>query len=186
MKVLPIVLGSLLFLTIAPRGLSLEKNIYGFEAKSISGAVVRMQDYAGKVLLIVNTASGCGYTPQYAGLADIYKKYKDRGFVVLGFPSNDFGRQEPKSNEEIKKFCELRYKVDFPLFAKSVVSGPDKIPLYRHLTAADGGEVAWNFEKFLIDRDGRVAARFNSQVEPQSAEISIKIETLLATPSGKK
>lgn len=140
-----------------------------------------LSPYVGKVVLVVNTASRCGFTPQYEGLEALYRKWKSMGFVVLGFPSNDFGFQEPGSNEEIKKFCIKNYQVSFPLFPKSTVFGKDKTPLYRYLTtnAQPAGEVSWNFEKFLVGKNGKVLARFGSRVKPESPEIEKAIRTAL-------
>jgi glutathione peroxidase len=155
--------------------------VHGFEVKSIDGKDVPLSQYRGKVLLIVNTASECGYTPQYKGLEELYQEFKARGLEVLAFPSNDFGGQEPGANAEIKKFCERRYRTTFPLFAKIAVKGPKADPLYRWLTALpeNGGEVTWNFNKFLVDPSGKVVAHLDSSVEPTSAELRKRIEALL-------
>ncbi len=150
------------------------KSVYEFSVADINGEKVDLEKYKGKVLLIVNTASKCGFTGQYEGLQKIYEDYKDSGFVVLGFPSNDFGNQEPGTNEEIKEFCSLNYDVEFPLFDKVKVKGDDKVALYNFLTTDENvetGEIKWNFEKFLISRDGKVVARFRSAVEPESEEL---------------
>jgi glutathione peroxidase len=161
-----------------------DKSVYAFDAKTIKGQTQSLNVYHGKVLLIVNTASGCGFTPQFKGLQEVYSKYKAKGLVVLGFPSNDFGAQEPKSNQEIKNFCELNYKVDFPLFAKAPVKGPGKIPLFQYLTETSGvefkREIDWNFEKFLINRKGQLTARFKSATEPTNQELINRIEQLLS------
>jgi len=156
------------------------QNFYTLEAPGIDGHKEPLSKYAGKVTLVVNTASECGFTPQYKGLQELYTKYKDKGFVVLGFPSNDFGSQEPGSNTEIKKFCELKYKTTFPLFSKDVVKGPQKQPVYKFLTenAPEKGEISWNFEKFLVDKKGNIVARFKSKIEPMSPEITSKIEEM--------
>jgi glutathione peroxidase len=138
-----------------------------------------LADYKGKVALVVNVASQCGYTPQYAGLESLYRKYKDQGFVILGFPANNFGAQEPGSNAEIKTFCSRNYSVDFPMFAKISVAGADKAPLYQYLTQTGGGEIKWNFTKFLVDRDGKVLRRFESGVEPESPELINAVESAL-------
>lgn len=151
--------------------------------KDMNGKEIKLSSYSGKVLLIVNVASRCGYTPQYKGLETIYEKYKDRGFEILAFPCNDFGGQEPGSNEEIKTFCELNYNVSFSLFDKVKVLGNDKSPLYAFLTnnpAVENGDVKWNFEKFLIDKKGNVISRFRSKVKPESDEITNAIEAELA------
>jgi len=161
----------------------LDKTVYQFEVVDINGQKTKLELYRNKVLLIVNTASQCGYTPQYKGLQKIYTKYKSRGFLVLGFPSNDFGGQEPGKNKEIKNFCELNYKVTFPLFSKVVVSGSGKIPLFKFLTEDAEGKIAgpieWNFEKFLIGRDGRLIDRYKSGVDPESQGVLQGIETAL-------
>ena len=157
-------------------------SIHDFKVKTIDGKEASLSQYKGKALLIVNTASECGYTPQYAGLEALYEKYRDRGFAVLGFPSNDFGAQEPGTNAEIKKFCELRYKTTFPLFSKIPVKGPDADPLYKYLTALpgkQGGVVTWNFNKFLVSPDGKVIEHFDSRVEPMSPELTAKLESVL-------
>ena len=154
-------------------------SIYDFTLNSIAGAPAPLAAYRGKVLLLVNVASYCGYTPQYQGLEALYEKYKDRGLVVIGFPANNFGQQEPGTNAEIKDFCERTYKVKFPMYAKISVLGADKAPLYRYLTAAMGGEIQWNFTKFLIGRDGKIITRFESPVTPESDEVRAAIETAL-------
>ena len=160
-------------------------SVYDFKVRTIDGKEASLADYKGKALLIVNTASQCGYTPQYAGLEALYEKYRSRGFTVLGFPSNDFGGQEPGTNTEIKKFCELRYKTTFPLFSKIPVKGPEADPLYKYLTALpgkQGGAITWNFNKFLIAPDGTVVEHFDSRVDPLSAELTGKLEQVL--PKG--
>ncbi|MCS6885825.1 MAG: glutathione peroxidase [Acidobacteriota bacterium] len=156
-----------------------------FKVRSIDGREVDLCSYKGKVVLIVNTASECGFTPQYKGLQELYLRYKDRGLAVLGFPSNDFGGQEPGSNGEIKLFCEKNYKVTFDMFSKVSIKGENKIPLYKYLTSGGGnpklaGEVTWNFNKFLIDRQGRLHSRYPSSTEPLSKELVSTIEKLLA------
>lgn len=156
-------------------------NIAGITVKTIDGDDKALSDYNGKVLLIVNTASECGNTPQYEGLEAIYKKYKDQGFEVLGFPSNDFGEQEPGTNEEIMEFCSTNYNITFPLFDKVKVLGDDKSPLYAELTKMEPeGEVKWNFEKFLVDKSGNVVKRIGNKVQPDSEEVTEAIETELA------
>ena len=160
--------------------------IYGFEMEDIDGNPVKLAQYKGKVLLIVNVASKCGYTPQYAGLEALYEKYRDRGFAVLGFPANNFGSQEPGSNEDIKQFCTVNYHVTFPMFSKISVKGDDKHPLYQYLTGSEqgrqfGGEIKWNFNKFLIDRDGEIIAVYGSKTEPQSPELTGRIESALGS-----
>src|SRR5690606_3874493 len=152
-------------------------NISGITVKTIDGADKSMSDYKGKVLLIVNTASECGNTPQYEGLQAIYDKYNSQGLEVLGFPSNDFGGQEPGTNEEIKEFCSVNYNVTFPLFDKVKVLGDDKSPLYAELTKTEpAGEVKWNFEKFLVDKNGNVVKRIGNKVQPGSDEVISVIE----------
>ena len=154
-------------------------SIYDFTLNSIDGSPAPLAAYRGKVLLVVNVASYCGYTPQYQGLESLYEKYKDRGLVVIGFPANNFGQQEPGTNAEIKEFCERTYKVKFPMYGKISVLGADKAPLYRYLTAAMGGEIQWNFTKFLIGRDGRIITRFEPEVTPESDQVRAAIETAL-------
>jgi glutathione peroxidase len=156
--------------------------VYDFTAKTIDGRTKKLSDYKGKVLLIVNTASQCGFTPQYAGLQKLYEKYGKRGFVVLGFPCNQFGAQEPGSEEEIGKFCETSFGVTFPLFAKVDVNGESAHPLFKHLKAAAPGimgseAIKWNFTKFLVDREGRVVKRYAPNTDP--AAIAPDIEALL-------
>lgn len=138
--------------------------------------------YAGKVVLVVNTASQCGYTPQYEGLEALYRKYKARGLVVLGFPSNDFGGQEPGSNQEIAAFCVNQYAVEFPMFAKTAVRGRQANPLYAELARASGAEPRWNFHKYLVDRSGRQVMSFDSKVAPGDAKLVAAIEKLLQAP----
>lgn len=159
--------------------------VHDFSARTIDGVEKPLADFAGKVLLIVNVASQCGLTPQYRGLQEVYEYYRDRGFEVLGFPCNQFGGQEPGTEDEIRSFCETRYKVTFPLFAKLEVNGPNRHPLYAYLTqqptSPDGpGDIQWNFAKFLIDRQGRVVARFAPTTAPASEELIAAIEQALA------
>ena len=135
--------------------------------------------YEGKVLLIVNTASKCGYTPQYDGLEALYRKYKDRGLVVIGFPSNDFGGQEPGTNKEIAEFCRTTYGVQFPLYEKTTVTELGHNPLYLDLVRSTGQKPKWNFHKYLVDRNGKAVASYVSDVEPQSRELVARIELLL-------
>ena len=153
-------------------------NVHEFTLNSIDGKPAPLSAYRGKVVLIVNVASRCGFTPQYAGLEALYEKYKDRGFVILGFPANNFGSQEPGTNEEIKTFCSSKYNVTFPMYSKISVKGDDKAPLYQFLTAT-GGEIQWNFTKFLVDKDGKVVARFEPKVTPESPEVAEAIEKAL-------
>lgn len=147
--------------------------------KDIDGKDTTLKTYAGKVLLIVNVASECGYTPQYAGLQALHEKMSGQGFAVLGFPCNDFGGQEPGSEAQIKSFCTENYKVTFPMFFKVSIKGEAKHPLYAALQSAVGGEVGWNFEKFLIGKDGKVLKRFTSEVAPDSPELLQAIEAAL-------
>src|ERR1017187_3831825 len=154
-------------------------NVHEFTLNSIEGKPAPLSAYQGKVVLIVNVASRCGFTPQYAGLEPLYEKYKDRGFVILGFPANNFGGQEPGTNEEIKTFCSTKYNVTFPMYSKISVKGDDKAPLYQFLTDATGSEIQWNFTKFLVDKDGKVVARFESKVTPESPDIAAAIEKAL-------
>ena len=154
-------------------------NVHEFTLNSIEGKPAPLSAYQGKVVLIVNVASRCGFTPQYAGLEALYEKYKDRGFVILGFPANNFGGQEPGTNEEIKTFCSTKYNVTFPMYSKISVKGDDKAPLYQFLTDATGSEIQWNFTKFLVDKDGKVVARFESKVTPESPDIAAAIEKAL-------
>jgi glutathione peroxidase len=158
--------------------------IHEFTLNSIDGQPTPLAQFKGKVVLIVNVASRCGFTPQYAGLEALYNKYQDRGLVVLGFPANNFLWQEPGTNEAIKAFCSTKYHVTFPMFAKVSVKGADTTPLYQFLTdkkanPSTGGAIGWNFTKFLADRNGKVIARFASKVTPESAELINAIEAAL-------
>jgi glutathione peroxidase len=160
------------------------KSIYDFTMKSIDGQPVNLGSYSGKVVLLVNVASKCGFTPQYAGLEAVYEKYKDRGLVIVGIPANNFAQQEPGTNEEIKKFCSNKYNVTFPMMSKVSVLGDDKTPLYSFLTAADtnpqfAGDIKWNFTKFLFDRSGKPVARFEPNVTPDSPQVTAAIEAAL-------
>jgi glutathione peroxidase len=159
-------------------------SIYDFTMKSIDGQPVSLKNYSGKVVLLVNVASRCGFTPQYAGLEALYEKYKDRGLVIVGIPANNFGSQEPGTNEEIKKFCSSKYNVSFPMMAKVSVLGEDKTPLYQFLTDKSqdpqfGGDIKWNFTKFLFDRKGNLLARFEPNVTPDSPEVQTAVESAL-------
>ena len=154
-------------------------SIYDFSARSIEGNDRPLADYKGKALLIVNVASECGYTPQYAGLEALYRKYKDRGFEVLGFPCNQFGAQEPGDEEQIKSFCETRFDVSFPLFEKIDVNGPGTHPLYEFLKTAEPGllgteAIKWNFTKFLVAKDGSVRKRYAPQTKPEAIAADIE------------
>ncbi len=160
------------------------KSVYDFTLSSIEGQPVSLRSYHGKVLLLVNVASRCGFTPQYAGLESLYEKYKDRGLVIVGVPANNFGGQEPGTNEEIKTFCTRKYNVSFPMMSKVSVLGADKIPLYSFLTDSSinpkiGGDIKWNFTKFLFDRDGNPVARFEPAVTPDSPQVVTAVEQAL-------
>ncbi len=162
------------------------KSIYEFKMKDIDGKDVNLKKYKGNVVLVVNTASKCGYTPQYEGLQSIFDKYKDKGFLVLGFPANNFGGQEPGTEAEIKEFCTLKYKVTFPMFAKISVKGDDQDPLYSYLTSTEtdpqfAGDIKWNFTKFLVGRDGKIISRFESKEKPESEVVTKAIEVALAS-----
>jgi glutathione peroxidase len=167
------------------QGAEASKGPLDFTMTSIDGKPVELSNYKGKVVLFVNVASKCGLTPQYEALESLYKKYRDQGFIVLGFPANEFLSQEPGTNEEIAKFCKSKYSVDFPMFAKIVVKGEGISPLYDYLTSAESdpkfaGPISWNFEKFLIGRDGQVVARFNPRMTPDSPEVVQAVEAELA------
>ena len=159
-------------------------SVYDFTLKDIDGNDLKLDKYKGSVVMLVNTASRCGYTPQYEGLQKIYDKYKDKGFVVLGFPANNFMGQEPGTEKEIKEFCTLKYKVSFPMFSKISVTGSDQHPLYGFLTNKKtnpeyGGDISWNFNKFVIDRDGRIVGRFGSKDKPEDPAVTALIEQSL-------
>jgi glutathione peroxidase len=159
--------------------------IYSFTMKTIDGKDKPLVEYKGKVLLIVNVASFCGYTPQYKDLEEVYRTYKDKGFMILGFPANNFGQQEPGSDEEIKTFCDTKYNVTFDLFSKISVKGDDQHPLYQYITKASPfpGDVKWNFQKYLVDQDGNIVAMYPSKVKPTDREVIQKIESLLKDQS---
>ncbi|MEZ6186409.1 MAG: glutathione peroxidase [Planctomycetota bacterium] len=159
--------------------------VYQHTVKSIDGEDVNLADYEGKVLLVVNVASQCGFTKQYAGLEKLYRELKDQGLVVLGFPCNQFGGQEPGTEEEIKTFCESKFDVSFPLFAKVDVKGEQQAPLYKALTDAKG-EIKWNFTKFLVARDGTILAKFDSRVAPDAEELRQAIAKALEAPAPAK
>ena len=175
------ILGAICLLSMTMFGAS----IYDYTMKSIDGQQVPLSAYKGKVVLLVNVASKCGFTPQYTGLEAMYEKYKAQGFVILGFPANNFMAQEPGTDAEIKTFCSTKYNVSFPMFSKVSVKGDDKADLYKYLTdqtanPATGGEIKWNFTKFLVGPDGRVIARFESPVKPDSPEVTSAIESALS------
>lgn len=176
------VFSSLAFLT--PTFAQEGENVYSFSAKTIDGEMVSLGRFDNKVLLIVNTASRCGFTPQYASLEKLYQQFKDRGFLVLAFPANNFMGQEPGTDEEIKNFCFLNFKTSFPLFAKINVKDKDIHPLYDFLTTRTNfpGPVQWNFNKFLVNRSGQVVARFATPVDPMSEEIVTAVEAELGKP----
>ena len=160
-------------------GINMNNNISKIHVKDIDGKDVNLSDYKGKILLIVNVASYCGYTKQYTGLEELYKKYKDKGFEILAFPCNQFGEQEPGTNEEIKNFCSSKFDVTFKLFDKIDVNGKNQSPLYSILTdneVTGKADVKWNFEKFLIDKNGNVISRYLSKVTPESDELISAIE----------
>jgi glutathione peroxidase len=159
-------------------------SVHDFTMKTIDGQNAPLSSYKGKVVLFVNVASKCGYTPQYAGLQKLYDEYKGKGFVIVGVPANDFGAQEPGTNEEIKTFCTRNYNVTFPMLSKVSVKGDDQAPLYQYLTStaanpATAGDVKWNFTKFLVDKNGKVISRFESKVTPEAAELRSAIEQAL-------
>jgi len=161
-----------------------EKSVYEFTMKDIDGKDIKLNQYKGDVVMIVNTASKCGYTPQYEGLEKIYEKYKDKGFVILGFPANNFGGQAPGAEKEIKEFCTLKYHVSFPMFSKISVKGEDQHPLYSFLTNKESdpefaGDITWNFNKFLVDKKGTIVARFSSKDTPESDTVTAAIEKYL-------
>jgi glutathione peroxidase len=156
-------------------------NISEISVTTIDGKPVQLNAYAGKVLLVVNVASYCGYTPQYKGLESLYQKYRNQGFEVLGFPCNDYGMQEPDGNDKIRQFCETRYGVTFPLFDKVHAKGSQQHPLYARLTQTEPqGDVSWNFEKFLVNKKGEVVARYKSAVAPDAPELINAIERELS------
>jgi glutathione peroxidase len=181
-------------LRIAVAGVSKENTVsslYDLTVKNIDGQDVKLDTYRGKVLLLVNVASQCGYTPQYVGLQKTYTKYNAQGLEILGFPANNFGGQEPGSNAEIKDFCTLKYHTTFPMFAKISVKGDDQHPLYAYLTSKEtdaqfAGPITWNFNKFLVGRDGKIIARFDSKDEPDGAKVTGAVEAALAEKTAQK
>lgn len=175
---------ALLFCAVGTALAAAHTTVYDFTLKSIDGQPVNLTQYHGKVLLLVNVASRCGYTPQYTALEALHEKYKDRGLVIVGIPANNFGGQEPGTNAEIKTFCTNKYQVTFPIMSKVSVVGTDKTPLYQFLTdkAANptiGGEIQWNFTKFLFSRNGKPVARFESAITPDSPEVISAVEAAL-------
>lgn len=174
-------LGSLIFMSITGMAAS---SIHDFTMKAIDGKSIPLSNFKGHVLLVVNVASQCGYTPQYEGLEKLYETYKARGFVIAGFPANNFGGQEPGTDSEIQTFCKSKYGVTFPMFSKISVTGAEQAPLYEWLTdrkanPKTGGEIQWNFTKFLVDRDGKVLQRFEPAVEPLSRDLVSAVEAAL-------
>ena len=156
-------------------------SVYDFTLKSIDGKPAPLSEFKGKVVMLVNVASKCGYTPQYTGLEALYEKYKDRGFVIVGIPANNFGGQEPGTNEEIKTFCKSKYSVTFPMMAKVSVKGEDQTLLYQFLTSAQtnsqfAGDIKWNFTKFLVSKDGKIVNRFESKVTPEDPQVISAVE----------
>jgi glutathione peroxidase len=175
--------------TLGPNRVAAEeasKELLDLSARRLAGSEEPLSRYRGKVLLIVNTASECGYTPQYAGLEALYERYRDKKFSVLGFPSNDFGEQEPGDDRQIGAFCKSNYGVEFPMFSKVRVLGADAHPVYAYLTSLPkpiGGPVEWNFQKYLVDRKGNVVARFESETKPNDPALVAAIEHLLSEPA---
>ncbi len=163
------------------------KSVLDFTMANIDGKPQPLSAYRGKVLMIINTASECGFTPQYETLEKLYETYKDRGFCVLAFPSNDFGQQEPGSNADIKTFCSTKYHTSFDLFSKIDVKGKDQDPLYRYITKDSPypGDIKWNFQKYLVDRSGKIAAKYMSAVDPMSKEVRDQVEKLLGEKGGE-
>jgi glutathione peroxidase len=161
-----------------------DKNVFDFTLNSIDGQPTPLASFNGKLVMLVNVASRCGFTSQYSALESIYEKYKDRGFVIVGIPANNFGKQEPGTNQEIRTFCTTKYKVSFPMMSKVSVKGDDITPLYQFLTDKSaspktGGEIQWNFTKFLVGPDGRIITRFEPEVTPDSPEVIAAIEKAL-------
>jgi len=162
------------------------KNVFDYTLNTIDGQPAPLSAYKGKVVMLVNVASRCGFTPQYSALEAIYGKYKDRGFVIVGIPANNFGAQEPGTNQEIKTFCQSKYNVTFPMMSKVSVKGDDQTPLYQYLTdktanPKTGGDIQWNFTKFLVGPDGQIITRFEPKVTPDSPEVTGAIENALAS-----
>lgn len=176
------ILAALLTLVFANTVMA-DQTILDIPLKNIDGKRTTLEAYRGKVMLVVNVASKCGFTPQYKGLEALQRKYKDKGFTVLGFPCNDFAQQEPGTDAQIKEFCTSTYDVTFPMFDKLHVKGPEKHPLYEVLTGSGSpfpGDITWNFNKFLLGPDGKILARFDSKVTPESKEVTSAIEKALA------
>jgi glutathione peroxidase len=174
----------LLLFFAAATVMAADKTVYDFTLSSIDGQPAPLSAYKGKVVLLVNVASRCGFTPQYTALESVYEKYKDRGLVIVGIPANNFGSQEPGTNSEIKTFCSTKYHVTFPMMSKISVKGSDQAPLYQFLTdkgahPQTGGDIQWNFTKFLVAPDGHVLARFEPDVTPDSPQVTSAIENAL-------
>jgi glutathione peroxidase len=183
MKALFLLAATLCLQMISVRASGSATSVFDIPLRDIDGKDTSLEPYRGKVLLIVNVASKCGYTPQYAGLEAVYQKYKDQGLTVLGFPCNQFGKQEPGTDAEIKQFCSSKYNVTFPLFDKIEVNGANRHPLYGMLAGKGSpvaGDIGWNFTKFLIGRDGKILKRFESKVKPDSPELTAAVEAALA------
>lgn len=182
-RLLCLTLGAVITMAIAMNDAHADepKSAFDFEMKSLGGESVDLEKYKGKVVLVANTASRCGATPQYADLQALYEKYKDDGLVILGFPCNQFGGQEPGTSEQISSFCQVNYGVTFPMFSKVDVNGADEAPLFSYLksTAEDSGDVSWNFEKFLVGKDGKVLERFRTGTNPSDANVVASIESAL-------
>jgi glutathione peroxidase len=181
-RLVPAVLCLLLCAAVVIGG---EKSVFDYTLNTIDGQPAPLSAYKGKVVMLVNVASRCGFTPQYTALEAIYEKYKDRGFVIIGIPANNFGAQEPGTNQEIKTFCQSKYSVTFPMMSKVSVKGDDKTPLYQYLTDKSanpktGGDIQWNFTKFLVGPDGQIITRFEPAVTPDSPEVTGTIEKALA------
>jgi glutathione peroxidase len=181
MKVIALIMALLAVPQTNPQEKAKVPDVLNFTMNSLDGKPVNLSKYQGNVVLMVNVASECGYTYQYEGLQALHKKYASRGLRILGFPSNDFGAQEPGSDTQIADFCKKNYGVEFDMFSKIAVLGNGQAPLYRTLTSTPGftGNISWNFEKFLVGRDGKVIGRFKSPVEPLSAEMTKAVETAL-------
>jgi glutathione peroxidase len=182
-SLIPVVLGMLFFASVISGA---DKNVFDYMLNTIDGQPAPLSAYKGKVIMLVNVASRCGFTPQYTALEAIYERYKARGFVIIGIPANNFGSQEPGTNQEIKTFCQSKYSVTFPMMSKVSVKGDDKTPLYQYLTDKSanpktGGDIQWNFTKFLVGPDGKIIARFEPKVTPDSPEVTGAIEQALAT-----
>jgi glutathione peroxidase len=185
MRTLAVLFAAVLVLTMSQFAAAAASSVHEFKVKDIDGKDVDLSKYKGKTLLIVNVASRCGNTPQYKQLQELHEKYKDKGLAILGFPANEFGKQEPGTDAQIKEFCTSTYNVSFDMFSKIVVKGDGIHPLYAYLTSADAnaktaGEVKWNFAKFLVDKDGKVVDRFDPRMKPDDKKVVEAIEAALA------